>query len=336
MDNNNKTENKMTSVKKRKKFADFVKDNLEKIIIVGVSLFYISQGLFVLVKKDTTIWDILGSIGESVAVGLMITACLNGLGLKDGRLCEEFLKSLRIYGESKAKATKYFPKLPSWCEYKNAQSLEIAKKEIIQDAGMNWKAYKFGYYDEPETVERLNDDQKLTLKEVEDCKVPKITYREMLSDLPKKNKTNGKEQFFGETENEFKRKNLYQDFFLKLMLAIIGGLYALTPLLTKENMMEMIAGLIWNTFQIVMWLSFGVLKYNNARSFMINEYRQTHLVQKAELFNEFVVTMETCPEVINNYDEDAKTDKYIQEYFKKLEDKKKEGEDLNEQKDVLD
>lgn len=340
--NNNQTENKeekivIQSKRQRKRFVDSVKDNLQKITICLASIIYITQGLFEIVKKDTTIWDIIGSIGMSVVVGLIITTSLNTMGLKDGRKSEEFLKSLKAYGEAKASATKYFPKLSSWCEYKNTQTLEIAKKEIIQDAGLSWKAYKFGYYDETEAIKRLNDDQKESLKEVEDCKVAKITYREMLSDLPKKRKINGVEQAFGESEQDFKRRNMYYDFFVKLMLAIIGGLYALSPLLTKENAMEMLAGVIWNTSQIIMWITFGVIKYNNARSFIIDEYRQTHLVQKTELFNEFVITMERYPEVIENYDEDVKTDKYIEEFLKKRQESldRKEGLE-NEQENILD
>lgn len=340
--NSNQTENKDEKViiqgrKQRKKFVDAVKDNLQKITICLASIIYITQGLFEIVKKDTTIWDIIGSIGMSVVVGLIITTSLNTMGLKDGRKSEEFLKSLKAYGEAKASATKYFPKLSSWCEYKNTQTLEIAKKEIIQDAGLNWIAYKFGYYDEEDTQKRINSDQKEALQEAEECKVAKITYREMLSDLPKKKKIHGVEQAFGESEQDFKRRNMYYDFFIKLMLAIIGGLYALSPLLTKENAMEMLAGVIWNTSQIIMWIAFGVIKYNNARSFIIDEYRQTHLVQKTELFNEFVVTMETSPEVIENFDEDVKTDKYIEKFFKEREEALKKKEELDdEQESILD
>lgn len=321
--------------KKRKSFVDSIKDNLQKITIVLASVIYISQGLFTVVKKDTTIWDIIGSIGMSVVVGLIITSSLNTMGLKDGRRNEEFLKSLKAYGEAKASATKYFPKLSSWCEYKNAQTLEIAKKDVIQDAGLNWKAYKLGYYDESETIARLNDDQKEALKDAEECKVAKITYREMLSDLPKKRKVRGAEQAFGESEQDYKRREMWYDFFIKLMLAVIGGLYALTPLFTKENAMEILAGVIWNTSQIIMWLAFGVIKYNNARSFMIDEYRQTHLVQKAELFNEFVVTMEYSPEVIENYDENVKTDKYIEEFFRKREEINKKKEVNEDEQEVI-
>lgn len=337
---NNQTENKeekivIQSKKQRKKFVDSVKDNLQKITICLASVIYITQGLFEIVKKETTIWDIVGNIGMSVVVGLIITTSLNTMGLKDGRKSEEFLRSLKAYGEAKASATKHFPKLSSWCEYKNTHTLEIAKKEIIQDAGLNWKAYKYGYYEEVGTINRLNDDQKEALQEAEECRVAKITYREMLSDLPKKKKINGIEQAFGESEQDFKKRNMYYDFFVKLMLAIIGGLYALSPLLTKENAMEMLAGVIWNTSQIIMWIAFGVIKYNNARSFIIDEYRQTHLVQKTELFNEFVVTMESCPEIIENYDEDVKTDKFIEDFLKKREESLKEKEVLKDEQEVI-
>lgn len=313
-------ETNQTGNKKRARFFSSIKENLQKITICLVSAIYITQGMFSITKKETTIWDIIGNIGLSIIVGLVITSSLNTMGLKDGRKSDEFNNSMKAYGLAKLEATKYLDKLSPWCEYKNFQNLEIRKKEIIQDSGLNWKAYKFGYYDEPNNQIRLTKEQAKAIEEAKHCRIPKITYSEMVSDLPKKrHHIFGKEQAFGETEQDYKNRNLYLDFFYKILMAIVGGLYALTPLLTKENAMEMLSGVIWNTTQIIIWLTLGVLKYINAKSFIIDEYRQTHVIQKTELFKEFVITMENNPSVIENYSEDIEIDKYIQEFLQKKE-----------------
>lgn len=324
---NNINNNVNTGVKKKGRFFDSVKDNLQKIIICLVSVFYITQGMFTIVKKDTTIWDIVGNIGLSIMVGLILTNSLNTSGLKDGRKTEEFTNSMKAYGAAKLRATPYLDKLSPWCEYKNFQNLQIKKKEIIQDCGLNWRAYKFGYYDEPENRSKLNKDQLKAIEEAKNCIVPKLTYSEMLSDLPKRKYFKfGKEQVFGESEQDYKNRNVFMDFIYKFFMAIIGGLYALSPLMNQENIMETLSGVLWNTTQIIIWLALGILKYVNAKSFMTDEYRQTHVIQKTELFNEFIITMEKNPTVIENYSEDIEIDRYIQEFLNKKEKEEKEEE----------
>ncbi len=336
MMSNNQTENK-----KRGKLIQNIKENLQKITICLVSIIYVTQGMFSITKKDTTIWDIVGNIGLSIIVGLVITNSLNTMGLKDGRKDDSFLNSMKAYGIAKSEATPYLDKLSPWCEYKNFQNLEIKKKEIIQDAGLNWRAYKLGYYDDLKNQSRLSKEQLKAIDVAKHCRIPRITYTEMLSDLPKKRHFMlGHEQAFGETEQDYKNRNMYLDFFYKVLMAIVGGLYALTPLLTKENAMEMLSGVIWNTTQIIIWVTLGVLKYINAKSFMVDEYRQTHIIQKTELFNEFLITMEKNPTVIENYSEDIEIDKYIQEFLNKKEkeiEKEKDIEDKNidEEKEII-
>lgn len=87
--------------KEKKSVGEVVRENLQKIIIVIVSLIYIVQGLFTLQTKNATILDILGSIAISVVVGVIISASLNSMGVKDGRKSNAFIQSIKTYGETK-------------------------------------------------------------------------------------------------------------------------------------------------------------------------------------------------------------------------------------------
>lgn len=299
----------------KKKFGDVLKDNLHKLMIIVVSIIYIGQGVFAISKRDVSLWDILGSVFLSIIVGVILSSSLNNMGLKDGRKSETFQNSLKNYGITKEKATPYFDKLSSWCEYKNSQELELKKKEIIQSAGLNWKAYKVGYYKEHNS--KLDEKQLQAIKNANSCRIIKINSRELLSDLPSNYKKFHKNTSkFGESEHDYVTRNAITDFVSKIAISIVCGLYSLSPLLTQENTMEIIANIIWNTMQIAMWLTFGVLKYTNARQFMEEEYRQTHIIQKTEYLNEFIVTMEKNPNIILEFDEDKEIDKYIEEMYK--------------------
>ena len=321
------------SKNRKERFYAALRENLQKITIVIVSLVYIAQGLFAIGKKDASIWDILGSIGLSITVGMIIASNMNSMGLKDGRKDDQFVNSVKCYGETKTKATPKFDKLQSWCEYKNFRDLESAKKDLIIDAGLKWKAYKFGYYEEHK--ENLNSEQLKALEDVKHVKIKKLKTSELLSDLPKERHRLFGEQTgrFGEGEREYKARSTVSDFFSRVFISIVCGLYALYPLINGENVGEVIAGIIWNTLQIAMWISFGTLKYSASKEFMINEYRQTHIIQKTELLNEFIVTMDNNPSVIEDYDDEKAINEYIEEYIKEKEEKTNEQ---NEQETVLD
>ena len=299
--------------KEKRKFGDILKENLQKITIILVSIIYIVQGLFTIAKKDTSIWDILGSIAFSIIVGVVISSSMNSMGLKDGRKSQSFINSMKVYGETKEKATPYFDKLSAWCDYKNSVDLESQRKEIIQNAGLKWKLYKVGYYSKykPEENEKIK-----ALENANKCKIERLTSQQLLSDLPSSKYIKKR---FGESEQEYKRRNAFFDTITKFITGIICGLYGLSPLITKDNFQEKMASVLWNTMQISMWLTFGVMKYVNAKSFIEDEYRQTHLIQKTEYLNEFIITIQNNPSVINEFDEDKEVQQYLDELMKEKE-----------------
>lgn len=296
----------------KKKLGNFIKNNLQKISIFLISLVYIAQGLFAFSKRDKSLWEVLGSIVLSIIVGVIISNNMRSMGLQDGRKSEKFMASEKMYGDTKEKATPYFHKLFAWCEYKNSQELEQKKKEIITDAGLSWKGYKTGYYN---TIE-LTIEQKKAIEKANTAKLEKLTNRILLSDInSKKYGFFKKESRFGESERDYKTISSFNDVLTRTFTGIIFGLYMLVPLINGGNWREVVANMLWNAFQIILWLAFGVIKYQDANSFMIDEYRQTHIIQKTEYLNEFIITMEKCPEVVDNYDDEKSIDDYIKEVY---------------------
>ena len=296
-------------------FFEWLSNNIQKITIVVVSIVYITQGIFKLTAKEATVLEILGSIGLSVAIGLIISSNLNNMGLASGRRSDIFVASLHRYAEAKKEAVPYLDKLAAWCDYKNSQELESKKRDIIQMGGLNWKGYKFGYYDE--NLDKLDKDKLKTYYKAKYCKIAKLTSQELLSDLPRKKYLFSRNNKFGESEFEFKNRNIVWDFVSKLGIAIVCGLYSLTPLITEDNAAEILAGVLWNATQIILWLTFGIMKYFNAKSFMEDEYRQTHIILKTEYLNEFIVTIKNNPKVIETYVDDTEINKYIEEFIEK-------------------
>lgn len=301
----------------REKFSNWLKESLQKIIIFAVSIIYISQGIFELVENEATILEIAGNVGLAIVVGVTISTSLNSMGLKDGRNSEIFQKSMQAYGNVKSKATPYFDKIAMWCEYKNIQRLEQKRKDILQRYGLSYKGYKFGYYEAH--PEKLTHDQEKALHDVKNCRVTKLKSNELLSDLPGAHRASRHGNFFGESEREYKTRSNFADGFVKIGVSLVCGVYSLSPLLTEDNKAMIIAGVIWKALQILMWIALGLTKYINAKSFMEDEYRQTHIIQKTEYLNEFIITMQNNPKVIEEYDDSLEINKFIEEFIREKE-----------------
>ena len=204
--------------KKKRKFSEVVRENLQKITIFLISFIYIIQGMFQIKHRDTTIWNILGSIGISIVVGFVIASNLRSMGIRDGRRSEIFIGSMMSYAKAKERATPEFDKLSSWCEYKNAQELEFKKKGIIQSAGLNWKAFKLGYYDDEKNLTKLNEKQLEALEEAKYCQIYRINSQELLSDLPSLFGKNGSR--FGQSQNEYLIKGGIIDILSRILYAL--------------------------------------------------------------------------------------------------------------------
>lgn len=299
----------------KKKLGEMIRDNLQKVVVIIVSVLYIIQGLFSITKKDTTIIEILGAIGISIIVGITISNAFNSLGIKDGMNSSKFLASCEVYGKTKTEATPNLDKLNAWCMYKNSQELEFRKRQLIQNSGLKWKAYKLGYYNYH--TDRLKDEQLNALKQADNLKIEAISPDDLLNiSISDRNKKYGK---FGKSIKQFEKINFMTDLTSKIGLGIICGLYGLAPLITKENAGQMLASMVWNTIQIALWLSLGIIKYANAKAFIEDEYRQNNIILKTEYLNEFIITLKNNPKVIEEYDEDEDIERYINELIKERE-----------------
>lgn len=298
-------------LKQKKDLKKVLKDSIPKLIIVAISIIYIVQGVFQFARRDVSLLEILGNILMATILGLTISDLFRKMGLTDGRKDNMFIESLKAYGKAKADATPYFDKLSSWCDYKNVQELEEARRDIIQRAGLNWKAYKFGYY--KEHTEKLTQDQIMALTKADKCRIAKLIPQELLSDFDKTKLDHNK---FGQGVRSYKFMDMSSETLSKILTGVVFGLYSLKPVVLDE---ATLSGMLWNTFQMGMWLIFGITRYFNAFSFIVDEYRQSHIISKTEYINEFVVTMQNNPTVIEQYGDEVEIDQYIQEFIKEKE-----------------
>lgn len=285
----------------------WLQTHFQKILIILVSSLYIIQGAFKFTQTQASIVEVLGNAALSIVLGVTISNTLRNSGLQAGRRSIIFTLSMKAYGEAKVKATPYFDRLTQWCLFKNNNELREKRMDIIQRGGLHWKAFLHGYYDT--RLDTLNSEQLKVYYKAKHARIPKLIANELLSDLPVSRCSRSK---FGISEQTYKHSNVLFDVITKLTISIVGAYYVLEPILNKEG----IANIIWHTIQIGLWITLGMLKYCEAKDFMENEYRQTHIVQKTEYLNEFVVTMQNNPNVITEVEDNTGVTKDIEEFLR--------------------
>lgn len=305
----------------KKSIFKILKSKIYIVAIIVVSIFYVVYGLFNFEKTGKSLVEILGSIGMSFIIGLSLVNFLRKEGLKSAREDEVYKNSLILYADAKEKAKPYYDKLPAFCAYKTEQDKTNIKREIITNANLSYYKYLKGFYKDKQGLEEYQ------LKAIEEANVVKIEpYQtsKILSDLPSKN-VFGVTSRYGIDEKQYIAQKNITGILSKIIWAILSGYYTLGPL-NSDNIPQA----VWNALQIAIWLAFGSIDYVNAKEFIVNEYRQTHIIQKTAFLEEFVALVEKEPEKLNQYDDELMFKQFLENENNKKnleENKEKEGKE---------
>lgn len=279
---------------------EIIKKNMSRIIIILICISYVLQGMFAIVKADFDLETFLGRIGTSLICGLSIYTSMRESGIQDGKSSDNFIGSLQLYAVTKTKIEKKYL-LNAFCIYKNKQAIEEKKQQILEQNGLDYILYKKGRYNEETKLYlTLNDDEKKVLKIVnkQSFVVRTINTKYLLSDSPKLNVRKLKKGEITIDVAEYKRRSFITDLVTMIMWAAIFSFYGLEPLINGFSWGK----ILWNLWQIICWLSCGITKYISSRDFIENEYRQSHLVYKIELLEEFIQIVEQNQSLLEPYD----------------------------------
>lgn len=297
---------------KGKKIIKKMMSYIELLAVLLLSILYVVQGYFLFARTNKSLDEIIGSIVEGFCVGLTIYICFRTLGLKNGREDEKFLASIEYYSKKKEETIEFRHKTRPFCVMKYTQDLEDARREFLEEYGLNYLLWKKGVYTK-EAIEKmqLTKEQVTALEKVSKVKVNIINASELYSDISFKGMRRDKYGNFGKSDKDFKRSGILTDAIFMLVTTTVFGFYTIVPIVDKD-----VSTMLWNLLQLSIWLAFGMLKYRSCYMFIVNEYRQTHIIQKAEILNEFITIMKTNPSILDEYDYEKK---YLEELSKERE-----------------
>jgi hypothetical protein len=86
------------------------------------------------------------------------------------RMSDMFKMTLKHYQTQKEKIIGFSQYIPDFCIYKNKQTYEIAKRDIIEEANINYEFYVSKEFD----IDKLEDWQKKILDKIKYIKISKL------------------------------------------------------------------------------------------------------------------------------------------------------------------
>lgn len=98
--------------------------------------------------------------------------------IKNMRNADMFLKTLGHYQKTKERVEKYTQHIPDFCAYKNKQAYEMAKRDIVESADINYDYYKSDKF----KISELSDWQRKKLEEIKKIRVKKIHSSDLLQE----------------------------------------------------------------------------------------------------------------------------------------------------------
>ena len=98
--------------------------------------------------------------------------------IKQMRNANMFMKTLAHYQKAKEKIDKHTQHIPEFCAYKNKQAFEVAKRNIVESADINYQFYLSEQFD----PRKLQEWQRKILKDIEKIKVKRIQSSDLLQE----------------------------------------------------------------------------------------------------------------------------------------------------------
>lgn len=130
---------------------------------------------------------------------------------------EKFKLTLGYYQQQKQRIEGLTQYIPDYCNYKNEQAYNIAKREVIEDAGINYLLYNSPDFD----ASKLQPWQVKKLKQIKKIKVTKIHSSDLLQE---QGYISTKIKMLPISQQEHQKSFMVKGFFTKTITSLLGGM----------------------------------------------------------------------------------------------------------------
>lgn len=252
------------------KTLDFFKKNATTLIVVVISIFYIFWGSVELVLKDLKWWELICYVATTLLFGVCITSLVGETGFSAGKENKKYKATRSLLIDYCDVAIPYKEEAIEYVGKEIDKEIKEERTEILHRAGILYN-------------EIFDESGKVVVSQAEIKKRGKYTKKQKKSvrqtiRIKKYDftlfayssvKVIGRKREI--SEQEYRAKNFGKDFITRILLAVISG-----------SIMFMFNGLTWATiiysaFQIVLWVSSGIMKRTQNYNFIVVSLRDADL-----------------------------------------------------------
>lgn len=208
----------------------------------------------------------------TIAISTFISSINYTSTLRSVMGTEVFSKTLKHYQEKKENIAKYTQYIPDFCVYKNKQSYENAKRDIIEEAGINYDFYISKEFD----IKKIEKWQKKILNKIKKIKVAKIKTSDLLQEHGIQSLTKIKILPMGQQEHQ--RNFMISGLFQKIVNSALSGLVVAFGVVLGNWYL----GLTYGFTVFMSFISAVIVSTDFANTTLRNRY-----LAKADLLNEF-------------------------------------------------
>jgi hypothetical protein len=189
---------------------------------------------------------------------------------------EIFSKTLKHYQDKKQKIEKYTQYIPDFCVYKNKQAYENAKRDIIEEAAINYEIYKKNEFNF-DFFKTIAPWQKNILKKIQHIKVQKIHSSDLLQEYGGGG-VNYKIEMLPQGQKEHQRSFVWGGILQRIFTSALSGLTVAFGIVLGN----WVLGLTYGISVFISFVSAIVIATDYVTTTLRNRF-----LAKADLLNEF-------------------------------------------------
>jgi len=268
---------------KKNTFSEILYKNASYLVIVLISIAYIASSLLLISKTGRSVYEIIGSGALSLIVGSLINSAFRSIGIRRGESDERTESTAQLHARAVEEIVPYIDRLDEYCERENKLLLKRVRTSILAGVGLKYE----------ECFDENGMPRELTLEPCADKtktkqilraykKAQRVRPKPLSSFLLTADGVNYADPYdFGKSKREFSKGKSLGDVICRIAMAIIFGYFGVT-LSGDVNL----ATVIWNTLQIVMYITSGVIGMYSSYMWMIDEHRQG-VIKKIDILQKF-------------------------------------------------
>ena len=261
-----------------------------------ISLIYIASSLIMISKTGRSVYEIIGNGFLSLVVGSLINGSLRNIGIRRGEEDERTVATVGLHAEAVEEIVPYIDRLDEYCDIENKKAIKIIRAKILAGAGLKYEdcfdengVCKDKDIDElcrggacssrDREIRKRVRQRKRAYKKAVNLKCKRLVASNLTSD----GGDFGNPFDFGKSKREYTRSRSTSDMLLRAIMAIIFGCFGVT-LVSEINF----ATIIWNSLQIVMYISSGIIGMYSTYMWIVDDYRQG-VIKKIDHLQKFKI-----------------------------------------------